>query len=103
MADYMCSSLRRLGTLLQTAYDRRERCLARSEDMEAIREAELILSSIPNLITRHCSSCPICLFHETVKPIQPRNDNPKVWRDSVQSGVICAPAVPRRFPNLCAG
>ena len=87
MADFICSSLGRLGTLLQAAYDRRERCLARSEDMEAIRDAELILGRIHNLITRHRSSCPICRFHETVKPIPPRKDNPKVWRDSDQSGV----------------
>ena len=86
MADFICSSLGRLGTLLQAAYDRRERCLALSKDMEAIREAELILGRIHNLITRHRSSCPICRFHETVKPIPPRKDNPKVWRDSRSIG-----------------
>ena len=49
MTESMCPSLGRLGTLLQTAYARRDRCLADNKNMEAICEAERNLRRIHNL------------------------------------------------------
>jgi hypothetical protein len=74
MADFMCPSLGRLGMLLKAAYRRRDICTADNKD---IREAELNLRRIHNLITRHRSSCPRCRFDEGLKRIPPKNDNPK--------------------------
>ena len=64
MTESMCPSLGRLGTLLQTAYAHRDRCLADNKNMEAIREAERNLRRIHNLITHHRSSCRHCRFNE---------------------------------------
>ena len=50
MADLMCPSLDRLGTLLQTAYLLRDICTADNKDIRAINEAELNLRRVHNLI-----------------------------------------------------
>lgn len=76
MAHFMCPSLGRLGTLLRTAYARRDRCLADNKDIEAICEADLNLRRIHNLITHHRSSCRHCRFNEPLKRIPPKHDNP---------------------------
>ena len=75
MADFMCPSLGRLGSLLLTAYARRDRCLADNKDMEAICEAELILRRIHNLITEHRSSCRHCRYNEALRSLPGYNDS----------------------------
>ena len=76
MADLMCPSLDRLGTLLQTAYLLRDICTADNKDIRAINEAELNLRRIHNLITRHRSSCRRCRLNEALKRIPPKSHDP---------------------------
>ena len=79
MADFMCPSLDRLGTLLQAAYARRDRFLADNKNMEAIRGAERNLRRIHNLITHHRSSCRHCRFNEATMRLPGMTIHTPMW------------------------
>jgi hypothetical protein len=69
MAESMCPLLRRLGSLLKSAYRLRNNRLASSKDSTALANAELDLFRVHNLIASHRSLCRHCKFNEALKGV----------------------------------
>jgi hypothetical protein len=75
MTDSMCPSLRRLGSLLKTAYRLRDNRLA-SKDGTGLAKAERDLFRVHRLIVQHRSFCRFCLFNETLEDVPTRYNDP---------------------------